>query len=155
MPASNPPLRILIVEGHEDLAVSLQGVLGHAFRDRRPEVVVAPDCSAARAMLRRREWALVLSDHGLPDGEGLDLLAEARRLRPAMPMALMTAQHQERRFAAAMRDLGLVALLEKPFPAARVVEVVRQTLALPQPGAPDRAMAMAPVAEASPRSAPT
>lgn len=152
MPASNP-LRILIVEDNEDLAVSLRGVLDHAFRDRRPEVAIASDCATARSLLRQRAWDLVLSDHSLPDGQGVEVMAEARRLRPAMPLALMTAHPADERLARAARELRLVAFLQKPFPAAKVIDVVQRVLASRRPEPSPPPAPMAPVADASSRSA--
>jgi PAS domain S-box-containing protein len=78
--AANPPngspreLRILLIEDHADTAeamAELLRVLGH-------EVTVADSVAAGRAAAERHAGRLdlVLSDLGLPDGSGVDLMQE-------------------------------------------------------------------------------
>lgn len=67
-------LRLLLVEDHVDTAeamAELLGTLGH-------EVTVAGSVAGAReaAQGRELELDLVISDLGLPDGTGLDLMRE-------------------------------------------------------------------------------
>jgi PAS domain S-box-containing protein len=70
------PLRILLVEDHVDTAAVLARLLGRMGH----EVVHAPDVGAALRMaekeMRSAGIDLVMSDLGLPDGSGLDLMRE-------------------------------------------------------------------------------
>lgn len=65
-------LRILIVEDHEDTRKSLVRLIkswGHGVR-------AAGSVSEARALIQTEAHDLLLSDIGLPDGTGLDVVAE-------------------------------------------------------------------------------
>src|SRR3954469_5278894 len=68
------PLKILLVEDHADTSTVLSKVLarqGHA-------VEVATDCASARRCAGAQTFDLLITDVGLPDGSGLDLMRELR-----------------------------------------------------------------------------
>jgi PAS domain S-box-containing protein len=67
-------LRLLLVEDHEptlEVMAALLEIAGH-------EVSTATDLRSARALAASRELDLVVSDLGLPDGTGFDLMCELR-----------------------------------------------------------------------------
>ena len=67
------PLRILLVENHDDTRLSLCLLLeqcGH-------EVHAVETMHQALEMLALRDWDVLLSDIGLPDGNGWELLERA------------------------------------------------------------------------------
>jgi DNA-binding response OmpR family regulator len=66
-------LRILLVEDHDDTRMSLARLLGrlHTVRD-------VPSIEAALAAASRESFDLVISDIGLPDGSGLELMQSLR-----------------------------------------------------------------------------
>ena len=112
--------RILVVEDDAGIRAMLQrglGVAGHT-------PVFAEDLAAAR-----RAWTadveLVLLDVMLPDGDGLDLLAERRRAGDATPTVLLTAREEgelrERAVAAGATDY-----LPKPFAYADLLSCVNR-----------------------------
>jgi two-component system OmpR family response regulator len=80
-------LRLLLVEDHLPLAVALSDSL------RRAGFAVdhAGDAAAARDLAALGGHDLALLDLGLPDGDGLALLAEWRG-RSAMPVIVLTAR---------------------------------------------------------------
>lgn len=60
------------------------------------EVVIAPDLATARRLLAADEpFHLVILDLLLPDGHGLDLYREAKAMRPALPILVVTAGADE------------------------------------------------------------
>lgn len=67
-------LRILVVEDHADTARILRNLL----RDCGHEVAIAGSLASARSELAGRAFDLLISDLGLPDGNGLDLMREIR-----------------------------------------------------------------------------
>ncbi|HBL27835.1 MAG TPA: hypothetical protein DD490_13435 [Acidobacteria bacterium] len=74
-PASAPrPLRLLVVEDH---AATLE-VLTTLLQIARHQVKTATDLATARRLAESHVFDLVLSDLGLPDGSGLDLMIELR-----------------------------------------------------------------------------
>jgi two-component system CheB/CheR fusion protein len=76
-PATDSKLRILLVEDHVDTAEAMAELL----RDMGHEITVAGSVAAglAAAECQGGRFDLVLSDLGLPDGTGLDLMAELHR----------------------------------------------------------------------------
>src|SRR5262245_49081997 len=79
--------RTLIIDDEETYARSLQRLL----QRRGLEVDVASTAAEGILWARRRPYTLVLLDHLLPDGSGLDLIGPLRLLRPAPAVLMMTA----------------------------------------------------------------
>jgi PAS domain S-box-containing protein len=69
-------LRLLLVEDHEPTLQVMAALLELAGHDVSP----APDLRSARALAASRQFDLVVSDLGLPDGTGFDLMRELRDL---------------------------------------------------------------------------
>ena len=69
-PAAAEPASILLVEDHMDTARVLRRILEHAGFD----VAHAGTVAAARELASGRPFDLVISDVGLPDGTGVDLM---------------------------------------------------------------------------------
>ncbi|MBK8003145.1 MAG: PAS domain-containing protein [Gemmatimonadetes bacterium] len=79
------------------------------------------------------EVDLVLCDLTMPQLSGLDLAREVRALRPDLPILLMTG-YAGAVDPAELAGLGILELVEKPFMAAHLVEVIARHL--PRPGTP-------------------
>ena len=72
---SGKSLRILVVEDHGDTLQALSRLLNHFGHD----ISVAEDARSARDMINAKEFDVVLCDIALPDGNGYDVIAEAKR----------------------------------------------------------------------------
>jgi len=115
--------RILIVDDQDMMRDSLAQTLvreGH-------EVVAAPDGAAAAARLAAARFDLLITDLRMPKMTGLELLAEAKRLRPEMPVVLMTAFATVSNAVEAMK-LGAYDYIQKPFNADEIKLLVDRTL---------------------------
>jgi hypothetical protein len=77
-------LRILLVEDHGDTRRTLARLLKHFGHD----ISVAENTEDALAILRSKTLDVVLSDIGLPDGSGYDVIAEAKRRQSVTGIAL-------------------------------------------------------------------
>ncbi|HWL17874.1 MAG TPA: response regulator [Opitutus sp.] len=66
--------RVLLVEDHQPTCAALAALL----KRREFDVVTANSAGDARAAAERETFHLVISDIGLPDGNGCDLMAELR-----------------------------------------------------------------------------
>ncbi|MGE5611372.1 MAG: ATP-binding protein, partial [Bacillota bacterium] len=78
------PLRILLVEDHQDTAhimARLLGGLGH-------EVQTAPGVGKALELAQLQRFDLLISDIGLPDGSGLELMRTLRQRSSIRGIAL-------------------------------------------------------------------
>jgi two-component system CheB/CheR fusion protein len=110
--------RILLVEDHEDTAMIMSTVLRHQGHVVRRAASVAAALQAAQA----EPFDLVISDIGLPDGSGLDLMRQLRLRQPVRGIALsgFGMEDDVRR----SRDAGFDEHLTKPVS----LEVLESTL---------------------------
>ena len=75
---------MLLIEDHEDTAQVMQKVL----RQMGHEVETCSTVARACQRLREREFDIILSDIGLPDGTGIDLIRAAREICRTPAIAL-------------------------------------------------------------------
>jgi DNA-binding response OmpR family regulator len=104
---------LLIIEDDELIASSL----ARALRAEGHRATVANSVAEARRSLADPD--LVLCDLGLPDGDGLDLVAEIVASRPTTPILVLTARAEEADIVAAL-STGAVDYLTKPFRLAEL-----------------------------------
>lgn len=85
--ATDRPARILHVEDDQDILRIVSAVMGD-----EAEMIAARSLTDARTILSKdQNFALVIVDVGLPDGSGLDLLAEMRSLPKPPPVLIFSA----------------------------------------------------------------
>jgi len=81
---SGKNLRILVVEDHSDTLQALSRLLSHFGH----EISLADTAENALNMLESKEFDVVLCDIALPDGNGYDVIAQAKRRRSVKAVAL-------------------------------------------------------------------
>ncbi|HEU5322452.1 MAG TPA: response regulator [Methylomirabilota bacterium] len=114
---------ILIIDDEPDLAATCERLLQrHGYR-----VMTAGSYAAGQAALRTIPLAMVIADVGLPDGDGLDLVREARRLPGRLPVIVMSGRVSESGRRAAL-DAGADAYVPKPFRTADFAALVQKLL---------------------------
>ena len=93
---------------------------------RAPRLPGSPFCRAA-LRAEPQEFDLLVTDYNMPGYCGVDLLLEARAIRPDLPVALasgyVTTEIEQRAFAA-----GASALIHKPNDVEELCETVQQLL---------------------------
>ena len=121
VPADTDRLAILLVEDNEDSA----DALSEALRLEGFDVRLAGSLAAAREAARQR-FDVLVSDLALPDGSGLDLIAELRTRSgvPAIALSGYGSDRDKRTSVAA----GFSAHLTKPVTIARLSEAIRELL---------------------------
>src|SRR6266480_7369752 len=77
-------LRILVVEDHSDTLQALSRLLSHFGH----EISMADGAQDALNIIDSKEFDVVLCDIALPDGNGYDVVSEAKRKRPVKAVAL-------------------------------------------------------------------
>lgn len=107
-PESIRHVQILFVEDHLDTA----RVLGRILKNAGFEVSHACNVAEARTLAAGRRFDLLLSDVGLPDGSGLDLMKTLRDAQGLSGIALSGFGTEED--VAASREAGFSAHLTKP-----------------------------------------
>ncbi len=68
-------MRILVVEDHSDTLQALSQLLNHFGHD----ISTADNARSALDMIKAKEFDVVLCDIALPDGNGYDVVVEAKR----------------------------------------------------------------------------
>ena len=127
---NHPTESVLVVE--DDAA--LREALIDTLRAAGLPAIPACDAAAALPLLETEEIALVISDVQMPGLNGYQLLTSIKRLRPDMPVVLMTAYGTVAQAVSAMRE-GATDYIVKPFDAQALIEMARRQLtARPTPG---------------------
>jgi two-component system, response regulator FlrC len=116
---------VLVVE--DDAA--LREALVDTLRAADLPALCASDAPAALQLLQSEEIALVISDVQMPGPNGYQLLSSIKRLRPDLPVVLMTAYGTVAQAVAAMRE-GATDYIVKPFDAQALLDMARRQLAL-------------------------
>ncbi|HXI85583.1 MAG TPA: sigma-54 dependent transcriptional regulator [Verrucomicrobiae bacterium] len=128
-PKTNHPspgaARILIVDDDAGQRSLLNSFLnGQGF-----ETVPVSSGERALEVLGEQEVAMMISDVRMPGISGLETLHRLRKLRPTLPVLLVTAYADIRDAVVAMRD-GAVNYLEKPIDLDELLASVRNALGL-------------------------
>jgi DNA-binding response OmpR family regulator len=117
----------------EDEPAIRRGVVD-ALRASGHEVVEAADGAQGQEEAVRRGVDLVLLDLLLPKRDGLEVLAEIRRVRPTLPVIILTARGTEEDRVRGLK-MGADDYVVKPFSArellARVEAVLRRSVDRP------------------------
>src|SRR5437879_2943760 len=125
-----PAARVVVIE---DEPAIRRGVVD-ALRATGYEVAEAIDGARGTEEALRRSVDLVLLDLLLPKRDGLDVLAEIRKVRPTLPVIILTARGTEEDRVRGLK-MGADDYVVKPFSArellARVEAVLRRSVDRP------------------------
>jgi DNA-binding response OmpR family regulator len=114
---------VLLVEDDTGNAVPLS----RALQREGHEVVVVGDGHSALARADDEEVDLLVLDLGLPEMDGLDVCRRLRRVRPDVPVLMLTARTDEVDFVVGL-DAGADDYVAKPFRLAELLARVRALL---------------------------
>lgn len=118
--AATPPAERVVLVVEDEAA--LREVIRRSLAERGYRVLVAAGLSTARAILESSATVdLLLTDVVMPDGNGPELAAWVRTVRPTLPVLLMTgyADDQVLRYNL---DPAATDLIQKPFDPTYLVE---------------------------------
>src|SRR5437868_6834148 len=122
-------MRLLFVDDERDLVSSLSRYFRlHGFETAGAYGVADAVARLEEARAGASPYDAVVTDLRMPDGDGLTVLREVRRLLPRTPVVVMTAFGSVATSVEAMR-LGAVTMLEKPVPVAQLEREVRDAIA--------------------------
>ena len=123
-PSAVHPLRILLVEDHPVTATLMRMVLAADHH----VVEVAGDVAVALELAGRKEFDLLISDLGLPDGSGHDLMRQLRQRGCKFAGIALSGYGQEEDIRRS-REAGFTAHLTKPASREAVVEAIASVAA--------------------------
>ena len=126
--------RILVIDDEPDLRELFEITLVRMGLD-----VDTADCvAAARDQLARAEYALVITDMRLPDGNGMELVQEINARQKNTPVAVITAYGSADNAVAALKA-GAFDYISKPVVLDQLRVMVQSALQLNAAGKPARA----------------
>ncbi len=118
--------RVLIVDDHEVVRRGLKQILMDEFKDL--EVGEAGDARQALEAAHKKPWDIVLLDINMPGRSGLEVLEDLRRLRPELPVLVLTA-FPEADFAIRSFKLGACGYVNKQSASDELLAALRKALA--------------------------
>ena len=119
-------MKILLIDDHVLIREALQGI----FKELRPDATVLEASNCSQAMRLAEEHAdleVILLDLNLPDGDGFNLLAELRKLYPAVSIVVLSATNDRDKVMRAL-DLGAVGFIPKSTQRAVMLSGLELTL---------------------------
>ena len=113
---------ILVVDDDEDM----RWILKAALADLGCAAVTVGTAQNAISSVTDHEFPVALVDAKLPDMDGLRLVSELRRLRPAMRIVMISGYYLEddARIREALRTFDIDGFLAKPFQIAAILAAV-------------------------------
>ncbi len=130
MAAPSKKARILVVDDEERLRSVLQRVLGGRF-----EIRTAHSGNAAKEVLQRERFDLILTDLMMEDGDGFDVLGHLARMRAPPPVIVLTAYGSIESAVRATKE-GAREYITKPFDNQKLIAAIDAVLAKPTPAEP-------------------
>jgi DNA-binding NarL/FixJ family response regulator len=118
--------RVLIADDHQIVRRGLRDILTDHLGDLA--AAEAKDAGEAIGLLIKSEWDLVLLDINLPGRSGLEVLEQARRLRPKAPVLVLTC-YPEEQFALRAFKLGASGYVTKQSASDELITAVQRVLA--------------------------
>lgn len=103
-------MRVLIADDHAVFRRGLRETLAEAFS--RATFGEAKTAHEALEQVRRQDWDVVILDISMPGKSGLDILDDLKRLRPKLPILLLS-MHPEQQFARRALKAGASGYLTK------------------------------------------
>ena len=115
--------RVLIVDDHQDTCIGMKRMLER----RGYEITVAYSAEQAAEKVRSEDFDLLISDIGLPDRSGYDLMREVRSTKPLPGIALSGFGTEQDVNEA--RDAGFSEHLTKPINFEQLEKAIQNLLA--------------------------
>jgi two-component system invasion response regulator UvrY len=103
-------MRVLIADDHAVFRRGLRETISEAF----PKVTFGEAKTAQETLesVRRHDWEILILDISMPGKSGLDILNDLKRLRPKLPILLLS-MHPEEQFARRALKSGAAGYLTK------------------------------------------
>jgi len=110
---------------------ALRGLLAGALLESGHDVLTASNGQHALAHLARQRVNLIITDIYMPGLDGLELLANVRRMRQPPPVIVMSGHTGEMDMLNAARCLGAALTLRKPFAPEELTRCAQALLCRP------------------------
>ncbi len=124
---SQPKAKILVVEDN----VAMANVVRINLEMAGYAVTIASNGLEGARCVQNEQYQFVISDQQMPVMDGTQFCREMRKLESYrdVPTIMLTAKSLELELASLQEQLGIAALLPKPFSPSELVKVVNNLLA--------------------------
>jgi len=122
---------VLIVDDDSDILTALQDLIEHeGYR-----VTGVSTCRDALSQVKTVDYAVVLLDIGLPDGDGLALLETIQIIAPSLPVIVLTA-FTSQDYRTKSLSKGAFSCLIKPYNRDELRAVLQRAVVVGRPPTP-------------------
>lgn len=118
-------MKILLTDDHAVVRQGLKLILADHFR--RAVFGEARNAQEAFDLVARQKWDVVVLDVTMPGRSGLEVLKEMKRMRPRMPV-LVLSMHPEDQFAVRMLKTGAAGYLTKDSAGDELVGAIQKVM---------------------------
>ena len=118
-------MKILLTDDHVVVRQGLKLILADHFK--KAVFGEARNAQEAFARITKEKWDVAVLDITLPGRSGLEVLKEMKRLRPKMPV-LILSMHPEDQFAVRMLKTGAAGYLTKESAAEELVGAIEKVM---------------------------
>lgn len=115
--------RVLIVDHHAAVRGILYDLLSENF-----DCDMAGSAEVALQCLEAENYDVILTDVGLPDASGIDLMKRVQLRESETPVIVISGTLGDERTQAAMQS-GAFAYVKKPFDLAEIEQLVKRAIA--------------------------
>jgi CheY-like chemotaxis protein len=112
---------ILIIDDEKDLC----SLLGDALSEKNHDVSIANTKKEALSCLKRKAPDLVFLDLKLPDGDGLKILSQIKKIHPAAIVNIISAYGSEESKEEAKKK-GAYTFIDKPFSEKEILKSIKE-----------------------------
>lgn len=123
-------IKVLIVEDEE----MLRDLLSDEFKFHGAVTKTANDGRAALELIKKESFDFVISDIRMPDGDGIELLRQTRKL-PQAPLVFMCSGVSDLSREGLLKE-GASDVFEKPFDLEKLVSAIAAQLKKPKASKP-------------------
>ena len=109
--------KALIIDDDADLCLMLKSVVNTVI----PNVQYAQTLAAGRQLFNQFRPEVIFLDNNLPDGQGLQLIEEIKRISPGVLLIFITAVNSPKEQAL---EYGVDLFLEKPFTYSAIFQAL-------------------------------
>jgi DNA-binding NtrC family response regulator len=117
--------QVLLIEDEPDVQATLRDLLSSV-----PGCTVETASSFTEGLMkaRSRTWDLIISDHRLPDGMGLDILSQIAATQPVTRLVLTSAFHDFDMAIRAINSARIDHFVQKPWDPEELLRLVARLL---------------------------
>jgi CheY-like chemotaxis protein/anti-sigma regulatory factor (Ser/Thr protein kinase) len=115
------PFRILVVDDEIDV----RGTLSEMIESLGYEVTAAENGARALDRVKTEKIDLIITDLSMPEKSGLELIVDAKRMSPNIPIAVISAYGNVENTTYALTR-GAFSFIAKPFKMSQIKDVIRK-----------------------------